>query len=67
MCSSQLADVSDKPKEFTDLYKSIVKSDDSAKVPTIIGETPELLQIRLRIPSAVLLFSWRQPAECQLQ
>jgi hypothetical protein len=34
----QLADVKDKPKEFTDLYKSIVKSDDSAKVPTIIGE-----------------------------
>ena len=33
----QLADPADKPKEFTDLYKSIVKSDDSAKVPTIIG------------------------------
>ena len=34
----QLADVQNKPKEFTDLYKSIVKSDDSAKVPTIIGK-----------------------------
>ena len=42
----QLADPADKPKEFTDLYKSIVKSDDSAKVPTIIG--------RLQRSSAVL-------------
>lgn len=34
----KLADPANKPKEFTDLYASIVQNtDDSAKVPTIIG------------------------------
>ena len=34
----KLADPTNKPKEFTDLYASIVQNtDDSAKVPTIIG------------------------------
>ena len=42
----QLADPADKPKEFTDLYKSIVKSDDPAKVPTIIGELQILCSAR---------------------
>ena len=41
----QLADPADKPKEFTDLYKSIVKSDDSAKVPTIIGRLTTVLTL----------------------
>lgn len=38
----KLADPQNKPKEFTDLYASIVQNtDDSAKVPTIIGVCSE--------------------------